>query len=240
MFSQPPEFQESSPVLGNPDLDPTHTLHVDLGADYYPVEGIKLGIDGFYKHMYDRVVSVSLGQPPYFENDGVGRVYGVELSARVDPRGRFFGYLSYTLSRSERKDHPGEQWQLFDFDQTHILTVSAVYRLGRGWEAGLTFRLVSGNPETPIDGSSLNVITGQASPLFGRLNSERSPMFNRLDVRIEKQWKFTDWSLALYLDVQNVYNEANSEGRVYDFEYRRSAKINGLPIIPNLGVRGEL
>ena len=142
--------------------------------------------------------------------------------------------------RSERKDHPGEEWELFDFDQTHILTVSAVYRLGRGWEAGITFRLVSGNPETPIDGSSLNVITGQSSPLFGRLNSQRSPMFNRLDVRVEKQWVFSAWKLALYLDVQNAYNATNSEGRIYDYEYRESANINGLPIIPNLGIRGEM
>ena len=240
MFSQPPQFQESSPVLGNPHLLATHTLHVTLGVDQLVAETLKLSADGFYKHMYDRVVGTAFGQPPYFTNDGIGRAYGLEFQARIEPKGRFFGYLAYTLSRSERKDHPAENWELFDFDQTHILTVSAVYRLGRGWEAGMTFRLVSGNPETPVAGSSLNVITGESSPLFGRLNSGRSAMFNRLDVRIEKQWTFTAWKLALYLDVQNAYNASNAEGRIYDYEYRRSAVIRGLPIIPNLGLRGEL
>jgi TonB family protein len=240
MFAQPPAFQESSPKLGNKNLKATHTLHVDVGVDQMLSSAIKVGLDGFYKHMYDRVVGTAFGEAPFFTNDGDGRVYGLEFSARVEPKGRFFGYLSYTLSRSERRDHDGDPWSLFDFDQTHILTVSAVYRLGRGWEAGATFRLVSGNPETPIAGSSFNAITGEFSPIFGPLNSERSKAFNRLDIRVEKLWQFTGWKLALYLDLQNAYNAANSEGKVYDYEYRQRQNINSLPIIPNLGLRGEL
>jgi hypothetical protein len=61
-----------------------------------------------------------------------------------------------------------------------------------------------------------------------------------LDVRIEKMWTFATWKLAVYLDVQNVYNASNVEGVVYDFEYRQMTNISGLPILPNLGVRGEL
>jgi hypothetical protein len=237
--SQPPQFQESSPGLGNPDLDPTHSLHVSGGVEQTVTEGMTVGLDGFYKHLYDNIVNTATGDAPFFTNDGEGRIYGMEVSARVDPRGRFFGYLSYTLSRSERNDR-GEGWRLFDFDQTHILTVSSVYRLGRGWEAGATFRLVSGNPDTPIVGSTLNTGTGQYSPIYGRLNSDRNAAFNRLDVRVEKQWTFTAWKLALYLDVQNVYNAENAEGVTYDYEFRNRDTIIGLPIIPNLGLRGEM
>jgi TonB family protein len=244
MFSQPPQFQESSPGLGNPDLEPTSTLHVGAGFEQVLMDGFTAGIDGFYKHLYDNIVGTALGDAPYFTNDGQGRIYGMELSARVEPHpsfldGRFFGYLSYTLSRSERNDR-GEGWRLFDFDQPHILTAVAVYRLGRGWEAGATFRLVSGNPNTPIIDASLDPISGQFSPVYGRLNSVRDPVFNRLDLRIEKLWTFTGWKLALYLDVQNVYNAENREGQSYDFEYREQQAVRGLPIIPNLGLRGEL
>ncbi len=240
VFSQPPQPQESSPKLGNPHLKSTHTVHLDLGADHTLAEGFTVGVDGFYKQLFDRVVGTQLGQAPYFTNEGKGRVYGLEVSARIQPRGRFFGYLSYTLSRSERKDHAGERWDLFDFDQTHILTVAGVYRLGRGWEAGLTFRLVSGNPSTPVIGANLNTVTGLYSPIFGPTNSVREPLFNRLDVRLEKQWTFSAWKLALYLDVQNAYNATNSEGIVYDYEYRQRQSVRGLPILPVLGLRGEL
>jgi TonB family protein len=239
MFSQPPQFQETSPGLGNPELEPTNTLHVGMGIDQQIVEGFSVGVDGFYKHLYDNIVSTQFGEAPFFTNDGEGRIYGMEVSAKVDPRGRFFGYLSYTLSKSERNDR-GEGWRLFDFDQPHILTVAAVYRLGRGWEAGATFRLVSGNPSTPIVGSSLNTITGVYSPLYGPLNSDRNPAFNRLDLRVEKEWRWPDWKLALYLDVQNVYNAENQEGIIYDYQYREKDTIRGLPIIPNLGLRGEI
>jgi len=239
MFTQPPQFQESSPKLGNENLGASHTLHASAGIEQRVVEGLTVGLDGFYKHLFDNVVGTPTGEAPFFTNDGEGRIYGAELLVRVDPRGRFFGYLSYTLSRSERNDR-GEGWRLFDFDQPHILTASAVYRLGHGWEVGGTFRLVSGNPDTPIEGSNLNAITGQYSPVFGRLNSVRNPVFHRFDFRVEKQWTFDAWKLALYLDLQNAYNSKNPEGTVYDFEYRDKQVINGLPIIPNLGLRGEI
>lgn len=239
MFSQPPQFQESSPELGNPELEPTRTVHVGTGVDRELAKDFTVGVDGFYKHMYERVVGTEFGQAPFFTNDGEGRVYGLEVSAKLIPRKRFFGYLSYTLSRSERSEHDGP-WRLFDFDQPHILTAAAVYRLGRGWEAGATFRLVSGNPDTPIVGASFDATTALYSPVYGRLNSIRVPSFHRLDIRVEKLWKFDEWKLALYLDLQNLYNATNPEGTIYDFEYRTKTDIRGLPIIPNLGLRGEM
>jgi TonB family protein len=239
MFSQPPQFQESDKGLGNPDLDPTSTLHVGTGVDYQVTDSLYTGVDLFYKYLYNVIVGTALGEPPRFVNEGEGRVYGMELSARLDPKGRYFGYLSYTLSRSERSVRGGP-WQLFDFDQSHILTLSAVYRLGRGWEAGATFRVISGNPSTPVVGGLFNGDTGQWSPRYGVLNSERNPTFHRLDLRLEKQWTFPAWKLAGYLDVQNVYNAENPEGKIYDYEFRESTTIRGLPIFPNLGFRGEM
>ena len=164
----------------------------------------------------------------------------IEVSGRANPVGRFFGFLSYTLMRSERRDGPAEPWRLYNFDQTHILTVSGVYRLGRGWEAGATFRLISGSPTTPVIGAIYDANSDLYIPLSGAANSARNPFFHRLDVRLEKTWRFQAWKLALYLDVQNVYNHQNPEGIRYNFDYRESSIVSGLPIIPSLGVRGEL
>lgn len=238
-FTQPPQFQESSVAFGNPHLKPTHTVHTGFGFDYQVAPGVKVGIEGFYKYLYDRIIGTEYGITPQFTNGGRGRIYGMEVSARVDPRGRFFGYLSYTLSRSEREDR-NEGYRAFDFDQPHILSLAGVLRLGRGWEAGLTFRLVAGNPTTPIIGAVYNRDTGLYSPVYGVTNSVRNPYFHRLDVRVEKKWTFSAWSLAFYIDVQNAYNATNAEGIAYDFEYRRSTKIRGIPILPSLGLRGEL
>jgi hypothetical protein len=131
-------------------------------------------------------------------------------------------------------------YRLFDFDQTHILTFASTVRLGRGWELGGTFRYVTGNPRTPIVGSTFDANTGLYTAQLGRINSLRNPAFNRLDVRVEKTWTFDAWRLAAYLDIQNVYNAENPEGVQYSYDYSQSNSIRGIPIIPIIGVRGEL
>ena len=242
MFGQPPEFQESAEDLGNPNLRPIRALHLGLGYERDLDEGVRTGIEVFYKQLWDRPVGTERGQAPGFVNEGVGRIYGLELSGRILPQGRrYFGFLSYTLSRSERRDLVGDPWRLFDFDQTHILSASFVYLLGSGWELGGTFRLVSGNPETTVvPNGRLNLNSFTVRPLNGQINAERAPFFHRLDVRVAKKWQFADWNLTVYLDVQNAYNSTNPEGTLYDWRFVESADLPGLPIIPSLGVRGQL
>ena len=141
--------------------------------------------------------------------------------------------------RSQRKDRDGG-WYLFDFDQTHIFAAAGNVMLGKGWEIGAVMRFVSGNPETPVTGSFFNTNTNSYTPVYGRVNSTRAPSFNRLDVRFQKTWKFSSWQLAAYLDIQNTYNAKNIESTSYSYDYRQRANVRGLPIIPIIGVRGEL
>ncbi len=241
LFSQPPEFQETAPGLGNPELDPITAIHTSLGVELRWDDTFRFGLEGYYKHIFDRVTGTQGGLPPFFLNEGVGRIYGAELSARMGPTPGFplIGILSYTLSRSERLD-PGGDWRLFDFDQTHILTTALVWRIGDGWEAGASFRLISGNPYTPVVGQIYDVGGGNYRPIYGAVNSERNPFFTRLDLRIEKTFIIDIVRLAIYLDVQNVYNAENREAIIYSYDYRQQADVIGLPILPSLGIRGQL
>jgi len=45
--------------------------------------------------------------------------------------------------------------------------------------------------------------------------------------------------LTLYLDVQNVYNAHNMEAILYDYRFRDSVAVPGIPILPLLGVRAS-
>ena len=157
---------------------------------------------------------------------------------------RATAFVTYTISRSERRDHPNSQpalpWRLFDYDQTHILTTAGTWRIGRGWQVGGTFRLVSGNPETPVIGSVYNADRDVYRPIYGAVNSARNPLFHRLDVRVEKQWHPGRMLLAAYLDLQNAYNQQNREIGGYGFDYRQRVDVTGLPILPSIGLRGEL
>jgi TonB family protein len=243
LFSQPPEFAESAPGLGNPNLEPIRAIHSSLGAEFRPDRYWRFEAEGYYKQIFDRPVGTEGGQPPFFESEGIGRIYGLEVGARLQPSRDFpvTGILSYTLSRSERLDGDDEEWRLFDFDQTHIFTLALNWQPGDGWTLGGAFRLVSGNPLTPVNGSVLDPSTGVYQPLFGATNSARNPLFNRLDLRIEKVFEIGDLvRLAIFLDVQNVYNATNQEAVTYSFDFSEQAVIPGLPVLPSLGIRGEI
>jgi TonB family protein len=238
LFSQAPQFPESLPVVGNPHLRPSHAQHYSLGVEQDVGARLKLTAEGFYKRL--SLLTVNSPVPGQnLDNDGIGRIYGAEASARLRPTSRSSGFLSYTLSRSERNDH-GTAWRLFNWDQTHILTVAGAYRLGRGWDLSGTFRYVTGNPFTPAIASVYNASTDTYKPVYGAINSARSNAFHRLDLRVEKSWAVASGTVALYLDVQNAYNRKNEESRGYNYDYTQSGVVSGLPILPTFGLRGEL
>jgi hypothetical protein len=207
------------------DFDPTATLHIEAEA--------------FCKELRGQVVRGELPDDPRLFNDGIGRVYGGELLVKQELWKNFFGWISYTVSRAERKDHPDEPWRTFQYDQTHILTIIASYKFPRGYQLGVRFRYVTGNPYTPVVGNYFNASTGNYVPLYGQTYSGRLADFNQLDVRLDKTWTFNRWKLGLYLDIQNVYNYQSEENVTYNFNYTQRARVAGLPIVPALGIRGE-
>jgi hypothetical protein len=66
------------------------------------------------------------------------------------------------------------------------------------------------------------------------------PAFHQLNIRVDKGWKFQTWSLGAYLDVQNAYNQGNIEGVSYNYNFSQKTFATGIPILPSLGLRGEL
>jgi len=247
LYHAPPSLQagEADPTFGNPDLGSRYAVQTSAGAEWNIRPDLLLSVEGFYNRLWDIPVSTSArvernGQlvPQNLINEGRGRIYGFELLFRQALTQRLFGWLAYTFSRSERIDRPGASWRLFDFDQTHVLTAIASYKLGAGWEIGGRFRFATGNPRTPVVGAVKDDLTDTYVPVYGPVNSYRLPDFAQLDVRIDKIWVFDSWSLDLYLDIQNVTSTRSTEGTTYNYNYSQSARFEGLPIVPILGIKG--
>lgn len=246
-YSQAPEVVEFDKTFGNPRVGPEHAGHFSLGVAQDFGRGVKLEVTGFYNHQYNlaapstKIVLRPDGTvgPENFASTGSGRAFGMEVLARKDLTKNFFGWLSYTLMRSERRDSKNDPFILTNLDQTHILTLIAVYKLPRHWQIGGRFRLVSGNPETPIIGSVYDASSGGYQPVQGGVNSARLPAFHQLDVRVDKKWIYKRVSFTLYLDIQNVYNRQNVEFTNYAFDFSENAPVGGLPIIPSLGLKLE-
>ena len=245
LFYQEPNVEEgqTDKNFGNPDLKAERAIHYSLGAEWKPREHINLDVTGFYKDLSNWVSTTTAtrpdGTPLRYDNNGAGRVYGMEVVARHELTTKFTGWLAYTLSRATRRDSGSTSYRLFEYDQTHILTLFGTYQLPRNWQIGSRFRLVSGDPTTPVTGAVYNASTLSYNPIYGAKYSDRLPPFIQFDVRVDKRWIFNRWMLNAYLDLQNAFNRANPEAIQYNYDFTKNRVREGLPIYPIIGLRGE-
>ncbi|MGK0358135.1 MAG: TonB family protein [Bradymonadia bacterium] len=238
LYSQSAEIDKTNKVFGNPNVKTEKSWHYSAGIEHRFTDALSLDLTGFYKDFFDQVAAVDDPAVKYL-NMGRGRAYGMEMLLRHTSDGPFYGWLAYTLQKSERRDGSGGPWRPFDLDQTHNLTVVAQYKLSTTWELGARFRYVTGNPQTGFNRATFDSDNDVYLPHAGAINGQRLDAFHQLDLRVDKHWIFDTWRMTTYLDVQNVYNRENPEGLSHNFDYTQQATVSGLPIIPSFGVRGE-
>ena len=240
-ISQRADPQYLGQGFGNPNLLPFRSFETAVGFEWHVGDWFDLDVQGFRKLLTGVIVPGSglFPQPP-FTNEGKGDILGMEVLLRRKPGGSFFGWISYTLQKATRVDHPGDPERLFGWDQTHILTALGTYKLPWNFEFGARFRLVTGNPTT----ANATAVYNEQTDTYTRVasscqNCSRLPLFHQLDLRLDKKFVFDSWLLNVYVDVQNAYNHGNPEGIQYNFDATQYQYSTGLPIIPSFGIRGE-
>lgn len=244
IYHQPPQPVESLPPFGTPGIRSSSAIHASTGIEQELVRGLELSLETYVKRLTDLVIArpseIDTAIGARFDNTGSGSVVGGEALVRVRT-GRLSGWAAYSLSRSIRRDESGEPYRLSPWDQTHVASAVANVDLGRGWTTGGRLRYITGTPITPYAGGVVDVDAGAYAPVPGRRNEDRMPPFYQLDLRIEKVWNLSERArFSVYLDVQNATNRQNPEGLVYRYDYARRDVASGLPILPILGLRGEL
>ena len=242
VYGQAPAVEDLSPVFGNPHLSSSSAVHVSAGGSYKLTGTLTLEAIGFYKRLYDLVSRSGLVSPPVGQSllpTGIGRVYGGQVLLRQELAKGFFGWLTYSISRSERKDRPDTDWRLFDYDQTHVLAVLASYEITHGFQAGARFRYTTGAPRTPVIGAYFNSSTQVYEPIYGAHNSIRLPGFYSIDARVEQAIVYRRLKFNVFADVQNVTNRKNPEEIIYSANFSQRDYITGLPVLAVVGARME-
>jgi TonB family protein len=250
LFYQPPLPPYGNAVLGNPNIRPEQAVHVTVGVETAPFRQLpQLGLEVnlFYKDLrYLAVTSTDFTQrdgkivPLAYSDDGIGRVYGADLLLKLTNSKRLYGWIAYTLLRSERRDHEGEPWRPFQYDQTHILAIVAGVHLPWDVDVGARFRYVTGSPDTQLTGGIYDADRDATIPIPpSQPFTTRLPDFLQLDFRVDKRFIFRSWIFAVYIDVANLTNYKNVEGYAYSYDYTRRAPVTGLPVIPSLGLRAS-
>ena len=240
IYHQAPQPEDLSAVFGTPSLVLSTANHYLAGAIFQLSDALSAEVTGFLSESDDLAVRSQADSPLIahaLDQTGIGRSFGTQFLIRQQQVGRFFGWVSYSMLRSIRRDAPDLAWRLFDYDQTHVFTALGSYDLGAGFEVGARFRYATGYPRTPVLGSYYETRTATYEPVFGLHNSIRIPPFVSLDVRAAKRFKWGKVVGEVYLDVQNVTDNANPEEIVYNPSFTHRGYITGFPILPNLGAR---
>lgn len=144
--------------------------------------------------------------------EGDGRAYGTELMLKK-PEGKFSGWISYTLARSERQVNGinNNEWYPSRFDQTHNLSTTAFYEINDRLTLGANFVYNTGTPTTFANSGYYQQGFYIPNNDNDQRNNVRIPDYHRLDLSLtldpkkgDRKWK-GQWVFGIY----NVYSRRN-------------------------------
>jgi len=210
-------FDVWQPTTNN--IKPEIADQVSLGyfRNYGKNSTIETSIESYYKSLQNQVDYIdgaNLLLNEFLEADlltGIGRAYGLECYVKKSG-GDLTGWVSYTLSRSERKvvGINDNQWYANRFDRLHNLAVVIQYKINLRWEFAANFIFSSGTPTTFYTGQYK--VQGYTIPDAGSnaRNNVRNPDYHRLDLSFTYyRKKNPKWESFWVFSTYNTYNRRN-------------------------------
>lgn len=166
--------------------------------------------------------------PPVF-----GSAAGIELISTIE-KGHWLGFLSASLAKSVQHDFYRAVAHPTTFDQPVRINIVARYKRV-AYTLAARFQLSSGLPYLPVVDSTYDSDTDSYSPIFA-LRYDRLPLHHEVSIRFD--FPFTPKSGA-FIDVRNAYAAGTTLGYAYSYDYKTRVATT-LPILPFVGIRGEL
>lgn len=149
---------------------------------------------------------------------GKGRAYGIELFLKKK-YGRFNGWISYTLSRTEKQIDGinNNEWYAARQDRTHDVSIVGIFDITEKLSISATWVFYTGSAVTFPSGKYY--IDGQIQWLYTERNGYRMPNYHRMDIGLtyynKKTAKYeSSWNFGIY----NVYARENA----YTITFRQS------------------
>lgn len=177
-------------------------------------------VETYYKalqNQIDYINNANLLLNQYLEGDllsGKGRAYGAEFFLKK-VKGKFNGWISYTLGRTERQVNGInlDKWFPNRFDKLHTFNLVTSYDLNKRWSFSGNLVFATGTPATfPTNRIE---IQGYTIPHNAdeRRNNYRIPAYHRLDLSATLQVKEKPnrkWQGYWVFSVYNVYDHQNA------------------------------
>lgn len=177
-------------------------------------------VEIYYKDLQNQLDYIDNSQlllNRYLESDliqGIGRAYGAEFYLKKT-KGKLNGWMSYTLSKTERKvvGISNSDWFLSKYDRTHNLNTVVIYDLNKRWSLSANFIYQTGTPATF---PTVKVeVQGYVIPYNtdNKRNNYRNAAYHRLDLGVTYNFKKNETKRrqqSLVLSVYNAYNRRNT------------------------------
>jgi|GEM_PF-325781 len=221
-------------TVGNPDLDPEHTVSYELGVDHLIAEDVTLDITGFYKDISDLVDTrtvndldvvdipdsittysgIRIAAPhPYeytiYDNIGHGNVRGFEVTLKKHPIGRWSAEAVYTFMVARGISSDPIEGYLFRSSNRDRPTKK--YFLD--WDRRHSLSCCLGYRNEPAWSFSLLWTYATGSPytiasrsLQPEQNNHRFPSISKTNLHMEKYFRWWNLRETVFLRVNNLFD----------------------------------
>jgi len=180
----------------------------------------EFSVEFYYKNLNNQVdykngANIILNE--YVEADlvfGKGKAYGMELFLKKNV-GNFSGWISYTLSRVEKKFAEINDGNMFPAkqDKTHDISIVALYNLNNTWTFSATWVYSTGNAVTFPSGKYN--MDGMTVGYYTERNGYRMSAYHRMD--LGSTYHISEKS-SLTFSLYNAYGRANA----YSISFREN------------------
>ena len=238
-------------------IQPSKSTQYVLGFDsYWFDQSYLFSIEGFYKYLNNIYEFKNAPQLNPLDNSieeqftsGQGEAYGVEFFLNKR-KGRFSGWIGYTLSWSVRQFDDLNIGRKFysKYDRRHDLSLVLAYRLLENINVGLTWIYACGQRYTLPPGQFVfdPVGTGGNGEIqfnYADLNTAQFPDYHKLDLNINYSFKMFNSEFEAYINLYNLYNRHNAFARYVVLQENEAGEeipvvkqITLFPFIPSAGI----
>ncbi len=208
----------------SPVVQPTIADQVALGYfKNFKDNNYKFSVETYYKNLQN-TVDYKDGAEIFGNTDieselvfGEGRAYGAEFLLEKT-KGDFTGWLSYTLSKSERQyeEINNGEWFSARQDRTHDISLVGIYQVSPKLSLSASWVYSTGDAVTFPTGKYF--IDGNLVNLYSERNGDRMPDYHRLDLGAtwELSTKKPESESSLNFSVYNAYNRKNAYSINFD------------------------
>lgn len=234
-------YKDNSGVFVNKNIEYIRTDHAVLGLEYLINKSSRITLEGFWKQYANYPVSLRdqvslankgggfevLGSEPVVSN-GDGRTYGAELLFQQKFTGNFYGIAAFTVYKSEFTNGIIEEYSPSVWDNNLLISLLGGYKLGKNWEVSARYRYLGKTPFAPVDEARTLADYPAVIRDFTRIGEQELDPFSQVDIRVDKKWSFNNWSLDVFLEIQNALAQASPE----EPQFGLARDLDGTLIVP--------